>query len=145
MLERVGRYLIGAGRMIQTFVWTTATKELTAYGDSDWAGDRENGKSTSGGAIMRGPHVIKTWSSSQQTVATSSGEAELYSISKAASQVTGMISMLADFNVTVSGKVLSDSSAAIGIASREGLGRTRHIRVQYLCLQERVGSKELKL
>ena len=37
------------------------------------------------------------------------------------------------------GIVRSDSTAAIGIANREGLGgRCRHIKVQYLCIQERV-------
>ena len=59
-------------------------------------------------------------------------------MTKAASQVTGVISMLSDFGINVNGKVLSDSTAAIGIAYRAGLGKTRHIRVQYLWIQQEV-------
>ena len=39
----------------------------------------------------------------------------------------------------------TDSTAAIGIAYRNGLGRTRHIRVQYLWMQEKLSDEELKL
>ena len=42
--------------------------------------------------------------------------------------------------------VCSDASAAIGITHRRGLGKTRHIDVQYLWVQERLsaGSFEFK-
>ena len=65
----------------------------------------------------------------------------------------GMMSVAADFGVKMTAKVRTDSSAAIGIAFRSGLGgRARHIRVQYLWIQgcierrslslEKVGTKE---
>jgi hypothetical protein len=41
--------------------------------------------------------------------------------------------------------VRSDSSAAIGITSREGLGKLRHINVQYLWVQERFKEDNFKL
>ena len=53
--------------------------------------------------------------------------------------------MLSDFCIKVTGQVLSDSTAALGIAHRKGLGRTRHIRVQYLWIQEKVDKKEIQL
>ena len=102
-------------------------------------------KSTSGGAISIGPHVVKTWSSTQQTIALSSGEAELYAITKAAAQTLGIISMIKDFGIELIGEVYSDSTAAIGIVCREGLGRTRHIKVQYLWLQNCVADEDLKV
>ena len=100
--------------------------------------EKSSGTSTSGGALMWSNHVIKTWSSTQQTIALSSGEAELYAMTKAASQVLGTISMLKDFGIITQGQVRSDATAAIGIVHREGLGRTRHIRVQYLWMQEKI-------
>ena len=145
MLKRVGRYLIDAGRMVQKFEWCEPTKRINGFGDSDWAGDRTTAKSTSGGVISFGPHVIKTWSTTQQTIALSSGEAELYAMTKAATQVLGIMQLLADFGIATSGKVHSDSTAAIGIACRGGLGRTRHIRVQYLWIQSKVEEKDLEL
>jgi hypothetical protein len=67
-------------------------------------------------------------------------------MTKAATQVTGIISMASDFGINLEGTVMSDSNAAIGITHRTGLGgRCRHIKVQYLWIQEKVKSGELKL
>ena len=94
---------------------------------------------------FRGTHLLKSWSSNQQVIALSSGEAELYAQTKGAAQTLGMISMAADFGNEVEGTVYSDSAAALGIATRTGLGKVRHIRVQYLWLQERVAEGELRV
>ena len=56
LLKRIGRYLKGAPRVVQLFVWQKHPTELTAYVDSDWAGDRGSRKSTSGGMMFRGRH-----------------------------------------------------------------------------------------
>ena len=79
-------------------------------------------------------------------IALSSGEAELYALTRAASQTLGMMSLAADFGMGgMSGVLHTDSTAAIGMTYRTGLGKVRHIRVQYLWLQERVADKELGL
>ena len=147
VLKRVGRYLKGATRLVQRFEW--AEKEetnLVGFADSDWAGDRRDMKSTSGGVIMWGRHCLKAWSTSQSTAALSSGEAELYAMTKMVTQISGMMSMAEDFGMNMKGVVKSDSSTAIGIAHRDGLGgRCRHIKVQYLWIQSKIKSEELKL
>ena len=51
--------------------------------------------------------------------------------------------MMADFGEKVAVTVCSDAPAAIGIAHRQGLGKTRHIEVQYPWIQKEV--KEGKL
>ena len=95
---------------------------------------------------MWGPHVLRSWSSAQNTIALSSGEAELYAMVKAAAQLRYVISLAGDFGVHAEGQVFSDSSAAIGIVRRAGLGgRTRHVQVQYLWLQEMVAAKFMAL
>ena len=120
--------------------------KLEGFGDSDWAGDKGSMKSTSGGAIMLGAHCIKAWSTSQNNIALSSGEAELYAMTKVATQLKGIISMANDFGMKLIGTAKSDSNAAIGIAHRDGLGgRCRHIKVQFLWIQEAIKSKELSL
>ena len=43
--------------MVQQFHWTGDDTNL--QGDSDWAGDPQDMKSTSGGVIMRSGHCIK--------------------------------------------------------------------------------------
>ena len=76
-------------------------------------------------------------------IALSSGEAELYSLVKAASQAKGSCSLLDDFGLATSISAHADSTAAISIASRRGLGKTRHIEVQNLWIQQSVHKKEL--
>ena len=94
---------------------------------------------------MLGQHRIKTWSSTQAFISLSSGEAEYYGIVKASSVGLGLKAMLTDMGMNPSLEVLTDASAAKGIASRTGLGKTRHIEVHYLWVQERIANKDLKL
>ena len=92
-----------------------------------------------------GQHLIKGWSTTQSVIALSSGEAELYALVKGAAQTLGIMAMAQDFGIEINGGIRSDSSAAIGITSRQGLGKLRHINVQYLWVQEKIKSNELKL
>ena len=145
-LKRVGRYLRGHARLVQSFPFEERSRTMDGYGDSDWAGDKVKCKSTSGGAIFLGKSMLKSWSSTQTIIALSSGEAELYALMKVAVQVLGTIAMASDFDFVCSGKVRTDSTAAIGIVSRTGLGgRSRHVRVQYLWIQEAVKRGEFAL
>ena len=145
LLKRIGRYLIGVPRLIQTFEWQGEESTIRTYSDSDWAGCRSTCRSTSGGCMKLGTHVLKTWSSTQATVALSSAEAELYALTKAASQTLGIMSLLNDFNVETKATLYTDASAAIGIVRRAGLGKQRHLNVRYLWLQDAVKQREMEL
>ena len=94
---------------------------------------------------MLGGCCIETWSSTQSLIALSSGEAEYYGVVKAASVALGTQAMLKDMGLEVPIEIMTDASAAKGIASRRGLGKTRHIQVHYLWVQERVGNGDFKL
>ena len=94
---------------------------------------------------MIGQHCIKTWSSTQAIIALSSGEAEFYGIVKASSVGLGCKAMLKDMGFDVSIRVHTDAEAAKGIASRTGLGKTRHIAVHFLWVQEKVRNGDLSL
>ena len=81
-----------------------------------------------------------------QTLSLSSGEAELYALTKAATQALGAMQLLSDFDIVSTGMILSDSNAAIGMVQREGLGgRTRHIQVQCLWIQQQVAQEYLMM
>ena len=71
--------------------------------------------------MFLGKHLIKSWSSTQQVMALTSGEAELYGILTGATQTKELMSMMADFGEKVVATVCSDASAAIGTAHRQGL------------------------
>jgi hypothetical protein len=88
---------------------------------------------------------LKTWATNQSVVALSIGEAELYALTKGASQTLGVLSMGRDFGLLLTGTVHTDSTAAIGMTYRVGLGKVRHLRVQYLWRQEKVADNDLWL
>ena len=93
MLKRLARYLIGRTRVIITFAYQDNHGVVDAWTDTDYAGCRLTRKSTSGGVVMLGNHMIKSWSSTQAHVTLSSGEAEYYGLVKGASVAIGVKSM----------------------------------------------------
>ena len=118
---------------------------VVVYSDTDWAGCVRTRKSTSGGCILIGSHLIKTWSSTQSSVALSSGEAEFYGVVKAAGYGLGYQALLHDFGMQKQLTVFTDSTAALGIASRQGLSKLRHLDTNTLWVQQAVRCKRLIL
>ena len=76
--------MVKCPRLVWQFDWQGRKEEIEVY--SDWAGCAKTRKSTSGGVIVIGKHVIKTWSKTQKTVALSSGEAEMIAVVKGVSE-----------------------------------------------------------
>ena len=127
------------------FKYQEEVKKIHVWADTDYAGCRRTRKSTSGGLLMIGEHVVKSWSTTQAVIALSSGEAEYYGIVKGSSVGLGARSVLKDLGSTVRVCVMTDSSAAKGMASRQGLGKVRHVEVNQLWVQQKVGSGEIEL
>ena len=91
-MRRLARYLLKYPRAVYRYydARDDEIKSVVGYTDSDWAGCRETRKSTSGGAIAVGSGTLKTWSSTQRTIALSSGEAEYYALVKTAAECLGV-------------------------------------------------------
>ena len=83
-----------------------------------------------------GGHMIRSWSRQQKVVALSSAEAELYAMVAASAECLALIAYARDLGMAVSGEIYADSSAALGIAQRCGIGKVRHLRTQSLWVQE---------
>ena len=127
-LRRLVRYLVGRKRLIYKYPWQSADT-LECYSDTDWAGCPRTRKSTSGGVLLFGSHVIKSWSSTQPSISLSSGEAEYYGVVKASGIAIGQQSLMRDLGMAkVKVRVWTDSSAAMGISKRSGLGKLRHVQ-----------------
>ena len=144
-LVKSGKYLKGHSRSGYRFVYQESPKELTVWTDTDYAGCKRTRKSTSGGVVLWGSHLIKSWSKTQTVVALSSGEAEYYGMVKGASEGLGMQAMFRDFDVDCGIVLKSDASAAISIANRRGFGKVRHIEVCQLWLQDKVRRGDIKI
>ena len=97
--------------------------------------------------LMLGSHLVKHSSTSQTTVALSSGESEYYAMLKGSTHALGLQSMLYDFGVRSldKPKLYSDSVAAEGIATRQGLGAVRHIDTRFLWLQDQIKAGRLEI
>jgi hypothetical protein len=94
---------------------------------------------------MFGSHRVKSWSTAQQVIALSSGEAEYYGMVKGGSMGLGIRAMASDLGVSIGVNVKTDASAAKGIASRRGLRKVRHIDVSQLWLQDKVSKGEIAI
>ena len=93
--------------------------------------------------ILRGPHCLKHWSSTQPTIALSSGEAELGGLCKGAAYAIGMRALGRDLGLEMSITLLSDATAALGMSRRLGVGKIRHLDTSLLWIQQRIREKDL--
>ena len=117
-LKRLVRYLKAHPRAVFEYPFRLPPTHIQVYTDTDWAGCIKTRKSTQGGAIMISGSCVKTWSSTQSLVSLSSAESEYYGIVKGSSVGLGVQAMLRDLGFELGLEVLTDASAAQGIASR---------------------------
>ena len=72
-------------------------------------------------------------------------EAEFYGVVRAAGIAMGHKSLMSDIGITIPARVWTDSSAAMGICGRQGLGKLRHIECHTLWVQQRLRQKYFEL
>ena len=146
-LKRLARYLLDHPRLIWRFEQhgDDDTDKIDAYSDSDWAGCRTTRKSTSGGILVVAGGAVKSWSSTQKTIARSSGEAEYYGLVKTCAEALGFQAVSRYFGWEMEIRVWVDSTAAKGIACRTGLGKVRHLEVTYLWIQQALKDRKFTM
>ena len=104
---------------------------MVVWTDSDHAGCKRTRRCTSGGVLMLGRHFIRSWSSTQASVAISSGEAEYYAMLKGASVALGFTRIAAEAGFALDVELRSDSSAGLGMVNRGVSGKVRHVEVVF--------------
>ena len=146
-VKRMAKYLRSPGRarMVQAFRFERLEPVLLVSTDSDWAGCKSTRKSTSGGVVATNIGVLKHWSSNQKHTALSAPEAELYAINRGAAEARGTRCLGHDLGIHFEVVIQTDSSSAIGITSRRGLGKLRHVGAQELKVQDAVRAGEIEL
>ena len=88
---------------------------------------------------------VKRWSRSQKSRALSVGEAEYYALVTRCAEGLGMKSLAEDMGWNLGVRVWTDSSTAKSAARRRGLGRSRHVELKYLRVQEVVRSGRIEV
>ena len=78
--------------------------------------------------INLGRHNITSFSSRQQTVALSTGEAELTAVVKCSCETIWILQLTEDWWMKLEVQMLVDSSAALGVMGGKGAGKLRLAR-----------------
>lgn len=114
--------------------------ELVAYTDSDYAGDMDDRKSTSGYVFMLSSGAVSWCSKKQSVVSLSTTEAEFIAAAFCACQAVWLQRVLEDLNNTSENKgilINCDNSSTIKLSKNPVLhGRSKHIDVRFHFLRE---------
>ena len=105
---------------------------VVGYCDADWAGDREDRKSTTGYCTLIGGNLVTWKTKKQKVVSCSSAEAEYRAMRRLTTECIWLKQLLGDLGVVFESPITihCDNQAAIHIASNSVFHeRTKHIEV----------------
>ncbi|WJX45767.1 hypothetical protein P8452_32625 [Trifolium repens] len=114
--------------------------KLIGFCDADYAGDRIEGKSTSGNCQFIGENLISWASKRQTTIAMSTAEAEYISAAKCCTQLLWMKYQLEDYQISSNNIPLyCDNTAAIHLSKNPILhSRAKHIEIKHHFIRDYV-------
>lgn len=124
-----------------------AADELTVYCDSDYAGDLDSRRSTTGYVFILNGGVISWNSKLQPTVAVSTVEAEYMAASATVKEALWLRMLLAELGYEIGTvSIWCDNQGCIKLSENQiSSNRSKHIDVQHHFVRERVSRKEVKL
>ena len=102
--QRVARYLIGHGRLVQEFLrQVEEPSHVVVFTDSDHASCLKTRKNTSSSSskLFYGSHMLCSTSTTQRLIALSSGDSEFYVLVKETLGKLGAVSMLKHLGVDI--------------------------------------------
>ena len=121
---------------------------LVAYTDVDWAGDRDDRKSTSGYFTLLGGNLVTWRSKKQKVVAMSSAKAEFRGVAKGIAEVLWLRKLLTELGFTPmrSCELYCDNQAAINISENPVQhDRTKHVEIDRHFIKEKLENKVVRL
>ena len=81
----------------------------------------------------------------QTAFATSSGEAEYYASCSTAADILYLQQLMEFLGLSLRGVLFTDSSASLGMASRQGVGQVRSLDTKLLWLQDKIKQNVLTI
>ncbi|CAN1807703.1 Retrovirus-related Pol polyprotein from transposon TNT 1-94 [Linum perenne] len=144
---RILRYLQGT-RHMGLFFPSSASHDLIAFADADYAGCMDTRRSTSGWCIQLGHSFISWRCKKQDRVSKSSTEAEYRSMSEVCSEIVWLTRLLAELGhpILLPVQLHGDNTSAIQIATNPVLhDRTKHIETHVHYIRELVASGDVRL
>jgi hypothetical protein len=148
-VQRIFRYLRKTVNYVLVFRGPLAA--LAGYTDSDWAGDIDTRRSTSGYLFSIGSAVVSWSSKLQSTVALSTCEAEYIGQSNAAKEAIWLRRLLdeirpEDMNEPKATVIFCDNQGAIAAAKNPQFhARMKHVEIQHNFVREKVSDGAIQL
>ncbi|KAG8504080.1 hypothetical protein CXB51_002404 [Gossypium anomalum] len=141
-LKRILRYLCGTLSYGLVFR-PSDLLSLVGYADANWGLDVDDRRSTTGYCVFYGQTPVSWSSKKQQVVPRSTAEAEYRSLVAAASDVTWLLSLLQELNLSsVDVPTLwCDNSSAIAVAANPILhSKFKHVELDLFFVREKVAA-----
>ena len=141
-ITRIIRYISGTAARGLVYRRNSSLR-LVAYADASDAGDVDTRRSVSGYCFMYGGAPVAWKSKSQKSVALSTAESELMSLTAASQEALWFRKLLQDFGAacTAPTPIYEDNNAAKDIATNAKFSnRTKHIARRHFFVQEHVQS-----
>lgn len=152
--KRVLRYLAGTATLALVFkptrnpLYVEHDATLCAYSDSDWAGSKFDGKSTTGLAIAVFGNALFWLSKKQSIIAQSSTEAEYVAVNTACNELLWFQKLLLEAFDIVTGNntIFCDNRAAVQLCNDADVNaRNKHIRLRYHQIKLQVREQAVRL
>ena len=145
--KRVLRYLNGTRDYILELKLNTNLGEdqLLITTDASWASNPADRRSTTGYTIQLQGFLVCASSRTQAVIALSSAEAELMALSSALQDGLFCKRLLSELGDAVKITLHSDSTAALALTRRRGVGRVKHLDIRWLWCQDIYRSGQLAL
>lgn len=142
-LKRILRYIKGT-MDFQLFYAKNNGAELVGFADSDWAGDEQDRKSTTGFLFKAFGSIICWNTKKQSTVAVSSTEAEYVALAEAAREGIWLSNLLSIFDVKIPYIIVfEDNQSCIKLTKRMEHKRLKHVDIKFNFIKDLVEQKRL--
>ena len=145
-IKRIFRYLKGTPNLGLWYPKDTGFN-LVGYTDADYAGCRVDRKSTSGSCQFLGQRLVSWFSKKQQSVSTSTAEAEYIAAGSCYAQLLWIRNQLMDYGLTLEKiPIMCDNTSAISIvANPVNHSMTKHIDIRYHFIREHANKGTIEL
>lgn len=144
--KHILRYIRGTVDIKMVYTKQEDAETLVGFSDSDWGGDKNDGKSTSGYVFKLFGNTVSWASRKQTTVSLSSTEAEYIALTEAICELKWIRKLLAELKIQCNEPVVifEDNQSCISIATEtKESKRMKHLDIKYNFIRDVIARGEV--